>query len=154
MQKILFISFALMLVFSLPAKAEDKQFIKGNSMKAEGSFEVKLDPAKDEVAPAGRMLINKTYDGDVIGTGVGQMLSKRTESGVAVYSAIEEFVGSIEGKSGSFTLSHYGFMSKETQELKIEIVPGSGAGELASISGSLQIIQSEGKHSYILTYSL
>ncbi len=123
-------------------------------MKAEGSFEVKLDPVSDEIAPAGRMIINKTYTGDLIGSGIGQMLSKTTESGVAVYSAIEEFVGSVEGKLGSFTLGHYGFMSKESHDLKIEIVPGSGTGELSSITGSLQIDQSEGKHFYILTYSL
>lgn len=123
-------------------------------MKAEGTFEIKLEPAKDDVAPAGRMIINKTYSGGIVGTAMGQMLSKRTEGGAAVYSAIEEFVGSVEGKTGSFTLSHYGFMSKESQKLKIEIVPGSGSGDLDSITGSLDIIQNDGKHSYILTYSL
>ena len=123
-------------------------------MKAEGAFEIKLEPATDDTAPAGRMIINKEYAGNIVGSGVGQMLSKRTENGAAVYSAIEEFVGTVDGKPGTFTLSHYGFMSEESQELKIEIVPGSGSGELASISGSLQIVQNEGKHSYVLTYSL
>lgn len=154
MHKIFFKSLALWVIFSFPAIADDKPLKKGKAMKAEGAFEVKLESAKGDVAPAGRMIINKSYAGGMIGSGIGQMLSKRTESGVAVYSAIEEFVGSIEGRSGSFTLSHYGFMSTETQELKIEIIPGSGSGDLVSITGSLQIVQSEGKHSYILTYSL
>ncbi|HEY7772803.1 MAG TPA: DUF3224 domain-containing protein, partial [Marinagarivorans sp.] len=147
MHKLFLKSLAFLVVFSSSAIADDNPLKKGKSMKAEGAFEVKLEPAKDDAAPAGRMIINKTYTGSLVGAGTGQMLSKRTESGVAVYSAIEEFVGSVEGKSGGFTLSHYGFMSKETQELKIEIVPGSGSGELASIAGSLQIIQNEGKHS-------
>ena len=63
-------------------------------MRAEGSFEVKLEPAKDPVVPAERMLIKKTHSGNLVDTGIGQILSKRTESGAALCSEIEEFVGS------------------------------------------------------------
>ncbi|MEW5248029.1 DUF3224 domain-containing protein [Microbulbifer discodermiae] len=142
------------IIFSFPMFSEEISSKEEKEMKAEGSFEIKLEPANDKVAPAGRMIINKSYTGNMVGTGTGQMLSKRAESGVAVYSAIEEFVGSIGDKSGSFTLSHYGLMSKESQELTIKIIPGSGSGDLASITGSLQINQNLGKHSYILTYKL
>ena len=123
-------------------------------MQAKGQFEVKLEPQKDEDAPAGRMIINKTYSGDLIGSGVGQMISKRTAAGSAAYYAIEEFTGSINGKSGTFTLVHKGFMSKESQSLDVLILDGSGSGELKNITGTMEIIQNDGNHSYELNYEL
>ena len=123
-------------------------------MPAKGQFEVKLEPQKDEDSPAGRMIINKMYNGDLIGSGVGQMISKRTAAGSAVYYAIEEFTGSVNGKSGTFTLVHKGSMSKESQLLNVVILDGSGDGELKNITGSMKIIQDGGNHSYELNYEL
>jgi hypothetical protein len=62
-------------------------------MIAKGTFEVNLTPQQDEESPAGRMTINKTFSGEMEGTGKGQMISKRLENGTAVYFAIEEFEG-------------------------------------------------------------
>ena len=121
-------------------------------MSAHGIFEVNLEPQKDENAPVGRMLINKKYTGDIDGTGIGQMISKRTDNGAAVYFAIEEFEGSVDGKTGSFTLVHTGYMSGETQSLDIKILEGSGRGELGDISGSMDIIVEEGEHKFVLHY--
>jgi len=121
---------------------------------AEGTFEVKLEPQNDEAAPAGRMLINKTYSGEMVGTGIGQMISKRIENGAAAYYAVEEFSGTLASKTGSFTLLHEGFMDSASQSLKITIMSGSGTDEFATISGSMEIIQEDGTHSYILNYSL
>ena len=64
-------------------------------MTAKGPFEVNLTPQDDADSPAGRMVIDKTYLGDINGSGIGQMISKKTESGTAVYFAIEEFSGSM-----------------------------------------------------------
>lgn len=121
-------------------------------MSATGKFEVSLEPQNDGIAPAGRMIINKKYSGALIGVGVGQMISKRTESGTAVYSAIEEFEGSINGKTGGFTLIHFGQMSAQGQTLDVTIVSGSGTGELQGISGALEIIQEDKEHKYVLNY--
>ena len=123
-------------------------------MPASGTFEVNLEPQQDENAPAGRMIIHKKYTGDVAGTGVGQMISKRTDGGAAVYSAIEEFEGTVHGKTGAFTLIHNGYMSSKTQSLDIKILAGSGSGELSKISGSMDIIQTDGEHKYVLNYEL
>ena len=49
-------------------------------MSATGIFEVNLDPQNDENAPAGRMIIDKKYSGALVGKGIGQMISKRTET--------------------------------------------------------------------------
>lgn len=123
-------------------------------MRTEGEFEITLNSVSEDMPPAGRMIIDKRYTGGLVGSGAGQMLSKRTESGVAAYSAIEEFTGEIEGKSGSFTLIHNGYLSPETQSLSIRIIEGSGTGELQSIQGELFIEQKAGRHFYVLEYSL
>lgn len=123
-------------------------------MSANGTFEVDLTPKEDVESPAGRMLIKKTYLGDMKGSGTGQMISKRTENGIAVYYAIEEFSGSVKGKSGDFTLVHKGYMSKESQSLEITVLEGSGSGELQDISGSMLIIQDASGHRYEFTFEL
>ena len=121
-------------------------------MSAKGSFTVNLAPQKDD-APAGRMVIDKNYTGDLTGSGVGQMISKRTD-GSSAYFAIEEVKGTLNGKNGSFTLLHSGFMNKDSQSLDVEILEGSGDGELSDISGTMSIIQEDGQHSYVLEYKL
>jgi hypothetical protein len=123
-------------------------------MSANGKFEVDLTPQEDVGSPAGRMLIKKTYLGEMNGSGTGQMISKRMENGAAVYYAIEEFSGSVKGISGGFTLVHKGHMSKESQSLEVTILEGSGSGELQNISGSMLIIQDANGHRYELTYEL
>lgn len=137
---------------SIPSTA--KQSHEELSMPASGTFEVKLDPQNDELTPVGRMLIDKQYTGDLVGVGKGQMISKRTDAGVAVYYAIEEFEGSVNGKTGTFTLVHEGYMSPQQQNLHIKILEGTGQGELTGISGTLDITQENSIHSYKLTYDL
>ena len=127
---------------------------KGESMTARGTFEVDLQPKADADFPAGRMVIDKTYSGDMTGSGKGQMISKGTEGGTAVYYAVEEFSGAVNGKNGAFTLIHRGQMSKESQTLDVEILPGSGSGELENISGSMVITQDSNGHAYDLVYKL
>ena len=123
-------------------------------MSAKGMFEVNLEPQKDEHTPAGRMVIQKIYSGDLVGSGIGQMISKRTDGGSAVYYAIEEFTGNINGKNGAFTLIHKGLMNKESQSLDVTIMEGSGEGELKTISGSMSITQNAENHTYELNYKL
>lgn len=127
---------------------------KKYAMHAKGTFEVNLTPQVDADSPAGRMVIDKIYLGDINGSGIGQMISKRTESGAAVYYAIEEFSGSVKSKSGAFTLIHKGYMSKESQSLEVVILEDSGSGELENISGSMVIAQGANGHTYELTYEL
>ena len=153
MKNLVFITLILMSIVISNQSFSNTIDNKDTIMSAKGQFEVNLEPQKDE-NPAGRMVINKTYNGDLIGSGVGQMISKRTSTGEAVYYAIEEFTGLLDGKPGSFTLIHSGSMNKESQSLSVVILDGSGDGELKSISGSMKIIQESGSHSYIIDYVL
>ena len=123
-------------------------------MSAKGTFEVDLTPQEDGEFAAGRMLIRKTYLGDMNGSSTGQMISKRMENGTAIYYAIEEFSGSVNDKSGQFTLVHKGHMTKNSQSLEVTILEGSGRGELQTISGSMRIIQDANGHRYKLSFGL
>lgn len=123
-------------------------------MLATGTFEIELSPQDDAVAPAGRLLISKTYIGDMTGSGIGQMISKRTEGGTAAYFAVEEFSGSLDGRSGGFTLLHRGQMDGQSRSLTVTVLPGSGSGELKNVSGELTITQDSSGHSYELVFDL
>ncbi len=122
--------------------------------KNEGSFEVNISPAKDDI-DMGRMLLDKTYSGPLSGTAKGQMLSHRTQvQGSAAYVALEHFAGVLDGKKGGFSLVHKGLMDKGTQSLEINIVADSGTGELAGIKGTMDIIIKDGQHFYVLEYQI
>lgn len=102
-----------------------------------------------------RNIIRKEFSGDVVGASEAQMITALTATpGSAGYVAIEHFIGSVNGKSGSFVLQHNGVMNKGDAQLAVTVVPDSGTGELAGISGKLEINNDEGQHSYVLQYEL
>ena len=74
--------------------------------------------------------------------------------GSAGYVAIERFTGTLHGRSGSFVFQHSGTMDRGAQQLAITVVPGSGTGALAGLSGRLQIHISPGQHAYTFDYVL
>ena len=124
-----------------------------NIMMVSGEFDVKLTPQLDDDFDSGRMTIEKQYHGELEATGRGQMLSVRTEiQGSAGYVAIERVTGKLKGKSGSFVLQHSAVMNRGASQLKVTVVPDSGAGELVGLSGKMEINISEGKHIYKFNY--
>ena len=101
-----------------------------------------------------RNVVRKEFSGDMVGASEAQMIAAFTGTpGSAGYVAIEHFTGSVHGKSGSFVLQHSGVMNRGDAQLSVTIVPDSGAGELAGISGTLAINNDEGQHSYVLDYA-
>lgn len=127
------------------------------SMRATGSFEVKLTPqaAAHADAGVGRMSIDKTFTGDLQGSSQGEMLSAMTAvKGSAAYVAIEQVTGSLHGRQGSFVLQHTGVMDRGAPHLKVTVVPDSGTGELAGLVGQLAIDIVDDKHLYTFDYSL
>ena len=124
-----------------------------------GSFqpEVKPVPADFPAEPnLGRMTINKTLQGGIEGTGVGQMLTSMTATkGSAGYVAVEVITGTLDGRKGSFSLIHLGLMERGKPSLKVTVVPDSGTGELVGLAGTFTItIASDGKHTYEFEYTL
>ncbi|PYP86857.1 MAG: DUF3224 domain-containing protein [Blastocatellia bacterium AA13] len=124
------------------------------STHATGTFEVKLTPQQDGLA-VGRLTIEKQYHGDLEGTSSGQMLAMNTSvQGSAGYVAMERVSGTLQGRTGTFALQHSGTMNRGEPQLSVTVVPDSGTEQFAGISGKLNIIIAEGKHSYEFDYSI
>ena len=126
---------------------------------ASGTFEVKMQPqGEGDVAAGsslGRMSLDKKFSGDLQAVGKGEMLAARSDIPTsAAYVAIERVIGTLHGREGSFVLVHKGVMTSEAQRLVIEVVPDTGTGELAGISGTLGIRLEGGKHYYDFDYEL
>ena len=129
------------------------------SMHASGAFEVKLNPLPAYNTSAdtklGRMSIDKQFHGGLEGTSQGEMLSAMTDiKGSAGYVAIERVSATLNGRRGTFVLQHNATMNRGEPFLNIIVVPDSGSGELAGLSGSMRIIIADGRHSYEFDYSL
>jgi hypothetical protein len=129
-------------------------------MKATGTFEVKLQPLDSyatgsEGTSLGRMSIDKTFQGDLAGQSLGQMLTAMTPvEGSAGYVAIEQVNGSLHGKQGTFVLQHFGITNTAESRILLEVVPDSGTGELTTLTGQMTIQNEEGQHTYEFDYSL
>ena len=154
-------------LYSLPDRAMGRKIrvqkngsiSKESSMAnhATGTFEVKLTPQDDKSddKTLGRMTIDKQWQGELEGTSKGQMLTGGDASkGSAGYVAIEKFSGTVKGRKGTLIFQHSGTMTKGEGQLTITVVPDSGTGELAGISGKLTIKIENGKHLYDFEYSL
>lgn len=129
-----------------------------SSMTARGTFEVKVTPfAPDDSTDAtiGRLALDKEFHGDLEAHSTGQMLGVQSQvEGSAGYVAMEVVTGTLHGKQGSFVLQHLGRMQGANMELRVQVVPDSGTGELTGVAGSMTIIIEGGKHSYELEYTL
>jgi len=128
---------------------------------AEGTFDVKFEPDgtrdEGEGSALARFFLTKRYHGPLNAESHGHMISaaSTTENESAAYAAVERLTGSLDGRSGSFTLVHRGIMSPDGRELRIAIVPDTGTGELKGISGTLDIdIAPDRTHHYRITYTL
>jgi hypothetical protein len=129
---------------------------RATSGRASGHFDVSLTPQPQASGvPNGRMTIGKTFRGALAGTSTGEMLtSSDAKNGSGAYVAVERFTGRLDGRSGSFYLVHRGIMDGGRPDLSITVVPGSGTGELAGISGTLQLDLASKDHAFTLEYSL
>ena len=115
-------------------------------MRAEGTFTVDSfvpasvapPPAAIEVGlPVGTAVMEKVYEGDVSGRSA-TIFTSAFDMGksVGTYVALETFEGRLGERSGGFAYVHSATTtgSDRRNELFV-IVPSSGVGELAGISG-------------------
>jgi Protein of unknown function (DUF3224) len=155
---------ATLILSTLPAGglyASDTPSRETARMKAiaKGSFTVQIKPAGEpnvtEGVTLGRMSIDKQFEGDLVGTGKGEMLTAITPvKGSAGYVAIEKVTGSLHGRTGSFVFQHTGTMDHGAQSLSITVVPDSGTGALTGISGTFRLTIAGDKHLYDFEYEL
>ena len=116
-----------------------------------------ITPGSPELNGAvSRFELVKTWHGDLRGTGIGVMLSGGDpQAGAAGYVAVETVQGRLDGNEGSFAFQQFGVMAGGAQTLHYEVVPGSGDGQLAGLSGVLRLdVEQDGTHRYEFEFDL
>jgi Protein of unknown function (DUF3224) len=126
---------------------------------ASGVFEVKMTPQSPDDKATGatvfRFSLDKRFRGDLEGTSKGEMLAVNTAvPGSAGYVAMELVTGTLNRRAGTFALQHTGTMNRGNPQLSVTVVPDSGTGELVGLTGKMEIIIADGKHSYEFEYTL
>jgi len=127
-------------------------------MHAKGTFDVKVVPVSEDKADGvtlARYSLDKQYYGDLEAIARGEMLSAAGQvKSSGAYVAVERVTGTLNGRKGTFALAHKGTMGQGKMELSVTVVPDSGTDQLTGLSGTLNIIIADGKHSYEFEYAL
>jgi hypothetical protein len=129
---------------------------------AHGTFDVTafvqtdVTPSIVGALPVGVATIDKTFDGDVVGTSVAVFTSAfNAATGVGTYTALESFTGSLNGSSGSFSFVHTASTSGADRSNEFFlIIPSSGTGSLAGIRGSGLLAAVGDSHTIMFDYEL
>ena len=127
--------------------------------QAAGTFVVKLTPQSPapgtEEATIGRMIIDKQFLGDLEASSQGpDAFHDGGSKGSAGYVAMERVTGNLQGRTGSFALQHTGTMNRGVPQLSVTVVPDSGTGDLAGLTGTMAIQNDAGNHSYTFDYTI
>ncbi|WP_053852254.1 DUF3224 domain-containing protein [Streptomyces sp. NRRL B-24085] len=134
-------------------------------MRADGTFSVTAfvptgtvpEPAVATGLPVGVATMEKRFEGEIAGRSATLFTAAYDqESGVGTYVAMESFEGSVHGRSGAFNFAHSATTSGSDRTAEFfTIVPSSGTGDLAGISGTGGLtVDADGTHRIRLDYEL
>lgn len=135
-------------------------------MRAAGTFTVSsFVPAQLEPPPVavevgtavGTATMEKVYEGDVQGRSATIFVSAfDMGTGVGTYVALETFAGRLGDREGGFAYAHSATtLGSDRRDELFVIVPGSGVGDLAGISGSGGLaVDSDDTHRVWFDYQL
>ena len=112
-------------------------------MRAEAKFEVKGWDEKPYGKVEGlpkltRAGVKVAFTGDIVGEGTIEYLMTYRADGSASFVGVQRVIGRLAGREGSFVLNGAGGYEKATGTATMTwtVVPGSGTGALAGISGT------------------
>jgi hypothetical protein len=101
-----------------------------------------------------RIHISRSFSGDLEGASIAELLIAKSEGGGG-YVGHDRITGTLQGKSGGFVFQHSGLMGPEGVTNTGTIVPGTGTGDLAGITGDgTMLADEEGNHTLTLDYEL
>lgn len=140
------------------------------SRRAVCEFDVTGWDAKDGEPPAGadaedspvlgEAVVRKRYRGRLEGEGTARLLTCQADLAKpmsdAGYLAAEQVSGTLDGKTGTFVMHHWGIVAAGSPpRTGGHVVPGSATGQLAGLSGTVEIaVDATGKHTLTLDYEL
>lgn len=101
-----------------------------------------------------RAHVDKTFQGDLVGTSRTDITMVHTAAGPAAYVGLELVEGALHGRKGTFLLQHGAGGTGGVPWMTWKIVETSGTGELAGLRGEGKIVAEQGRHSYTLDYEL
>jgi hypothetical protein len=106
-----------------------------------------------------RVKVRKSFRGDLVGESTADLMTcvgdPGNPSGGAGYIAAERVIGRLAGRTGTFVLHHWGISGGATQTTAGHVVPGSATGELAGLTGRVEItVDPEAGHVLTLDYEL
>jgi hypothetical protein len=134
-------------------------------MRAGATFEVSAfvpteltpAPAVETGTPVGVATMEKRFTGEIEGTSATLFTSAFDQrTGVGTYVAMESFEGSLHGRKGTFNFAHSATTTGTDRANEFfTIVPTSGTGDLAGISGTGGMaIEADGTHRMWFEYEL
>ncbi len=100
-----------------------------------------------------RTTVKKTFQGDLTGQSVAELLMCQAEGG-AGYVAAERIVGRIADRAGTFVLQHGGTQDGDASHAFGTVVPGSGTGALVGLRGTAAFQHDETGATLTLEYDL
>ncbi|MFJ6048651.1 DUF3224 domain-containing protein [Streptomyces sp. NPDC092307] len=134
-------------------------------MRATGTFtikafvptELKPEPAVPTGLPVGVATMEKSFEGEIVGRSATLFTAAFDQgTGVGTYVAMESFEGSLHGLEGAFNFVHSATTSGSDRTAEFfTIVPSSGIGALAGISGAGGMaVDADGTHRIWFDYQL
>jgi hypothetical protein len=126
---------------------------------ATGTYEARMAPVMVGNKPSDpsleHLVMSRAFRGGLEGNSSGAMLTAATSvKDSAAFVAIEKVEGTLDGRMGSFILQHAATMSRGGATMAIMVVPDSGTGALAGLTGQMWISIEDGVHSYDFKYIL
>jgi len=112
-------------------------------------------PIEHDGLQIARVQVRKRLTGDLPGTSVVELVSLLVQGAPTAYVALERVDGTLAGKTGSFVFRHVTAVTSEEPPVVLRVIPGSGTGQLAGITGEGTIeIDDDGTHTLTLDYEL
>ena len=111
--------------------------------------------APGDVPVVGLTTFDKVFsDPALLGTSVVHMVSVVGGDGPLAYVALERVEAALDGVDGAFVLQHVGAITAGVPTLALQVVPGSGTGRLAELTGTGTIEHAADGAFLTLSYSL
>ncbi|MEV7686989.1 DUF3224 domain-containing protein [Streptomyces bungoensis] len=134
-------------------------------MRATGTFTVKAfvpteltpEPAVPTGLPVGVATMEKHFEGEVAGRSATLFTAAFDQAaGVGTYVAMESFEGSLRGREGAFNFVHSATTTGTDRTAEFfTVVPASGTGDLAGITGAGGIaVDADGTHRIWFDYEI
>lgn len=102
-----------------------------------------------------RAVVTKSFTGDIEGEGRVEYLMMYRGDGSAAFVGLEQVVGRMAGKAGSFVLQRSGTFEGGVAKESYSVIPGSGTGELLGLRGEGTSAVGHGsEHPITLNYEL